>query len=146
MSRPDITHVVAPAATVNKCPKEKHLNILLQLFGYLKATAGRAMIYRRPQDRLPEITIFTDSDWISKGVDYDILSNKMEANYKSQSGFIIMFNGTPIYWKSKKQECPAQSACAAEIIAANSAYDNAFTHSITIKHIRLQPIMNNTFY
>ena len=126
MSRPDITHVVASAATVNKCPKQDHLDILLQLFGYLKKTAGRAMTYRRPEDGVPEITIFTDSDWMSKGVDYDILSHHMETNIKSQSGILIMFNETPIYWNSKKQDCPAQSACAAEIIAASTAYDTAF--------------------
>ena len=125
MSRPDIIHVVASAATVNKCPKQNHLQILLQLFGYLKETAGKVMTYRRPQDRLPEITIFTDSDWMTKGVDYDILSNKTVTNAKSQSGIIIMFNETAIYWNSKKQDCPALSASAAEIIAATTAYDNA---------------------
>ena len=83
------------------------------------------MTYRRPEDGVPEITIFTDSDWMSKGVDYDILSHHMETNIKSQSGILIMFNETPIYWNSKKQDCPAQSACAAEIIAASTAYDNA---------------------
>ena len=36
-----------------------------------------------------------------------------------------MFNETAIYWNSKKQDCPALSASAAEIIAATTAYDNA---------------------
>ena len=40
------------------------------------------MTYRRPEDGVPEITIFTDSDWMSKGVDYDILSDHMETNIK----------------------------------------------------------------
>ena len=91
MSRPDITHVVASAATVNKCPKQDHL-VLVKLFGYFKKTAGRAMTYRRPEDKLLEITIFTDSDWMSKGVDYDVISDHMQTNTKSQPGMLIMFN------------------------------------------------------
>ena len=125
MSRPDITQIVARAATVNNKPNENHLNVLLRLYGYLKTTTDKTMVYRRPEDGLPNITIFTDSDFISRGVEENTVTGELQQNTTSQAGIVIMTNETGIYWNSKKQPCPTNSVCAAEIIAANMAYESA---------------------
>ena len=123
MSRPDITHIVSRAATVNNKPNKNHLDILLQLYGYLEATTDKAMLYRRPKDGLPNVTVFTDSDFISRGTEENLQTGNLQQNTTSQAGIVIMMNETGIYWNSKKQPCPTNSVCAAEIVAANMAYD-----------------------
>ena len=127
MSRPDLSHLVAKAATVSRRPTRTHLNILLKACGYLKFTVDRKLKFLKPKDGKLDVTIFSDADWISKEDMFDEYHNCFFKSSTSTSGVLIMVNSTALFWNSSKQQCIATSAAQAEIIAAHTAMTEANT-------------------
>ena len=58
-------------------------------------------------DTLDNLTGFTDSTW------------NTEEQSKSRTGYICLFNGCAVSWKSKMQSTIAKSSCETEYIALN---------------------------
>ena len=56
------------------------------------------------------LCLFTDSDWAGDTKDR-----------KSQGGYVVLNNGSPIAWQSRKQEIVALSTLEAEYIACSEA-------------------------
>jgi hypothetical protein len=62
----------------------------------------------------PKILIYTDSNWAGEKVDR-----------KSTGGYIVMMNGLPVTWQSKKQSTIALSSTEAEYYALGEAVREA---------------------
>ena len=104
-TRPDITYAVYDLCKQLSKPTQAHLNAAKRVLAYLITTQDRGLRFRKNM-KTNTIRIYTDADWSS-----DI------ADSKSTSGYIVLLNGTPISWCSRKQNHVALSSCESEYIA-----------------------------
>ena len=83
---------------------------------YLLGTRDKGLILR--PDKTKGLKCYVDADWAGAwtfGSSYDPLSTH------SRTGFVILYAGCPILWKSKIQSITALSTTEAEYIALSSA-------------------------
>ena len=101
-------------------PTNKHLAAAKHVLRYLKHTAHYGLLFTgsggttgvpTPTDVIgtTTISVYTDASWASD-----------TKERKSTSGVVVLVNGTPISWLSKKQSAIALSSCESEYIAAAS--------------------------
>jgi hypothetical protein len=119
-------------------PNESHWAAFERIFAYLKRTPKLGPTYRKYR-KYQNLIGFTDSDWAG---DRD--------ERKSTGGYIFLFHGAPISWRSKRQSCVALSTAEAEYIAAAETAKKAiFLKSMTNtflpehQHISKIPLMKN---
>ena len=108
LTRPDIATVISQLSRVLENPQEAHWKAGIRVLRYLYTTRGKSLKYE-PENQLNnnDIIAFTDSTW------------NTEEKSRSRSGYICLFNGCAISWKSKAQSNIARSSCEAEYIALN---------------------------
>ena len=113
--RPDTMFAAHQLTLIANKPNEDHWKAAVQLLQYLKATSDRKLIYQRnPNYSLdtkadqyqPKITAYCDSDY---GTD--------RATRRSITGYVILLDGNPIHWCSRRQPITAVSSTEAEYIA-----------------------------
>ena len=111
-TRPDITYAVNCCARYMFCPKRSHELALKRIGRYLKNTSSRGMIINPTR----ELTIdaYPDADFAGM---YGHEKPTDPACAKSRSGFVIVFAGVPVLWKSKLQTETALSTMEAEVNA-----------------------------
>lgn len=106
-TRPDIAYAVSKLAKFSSDPTISHWQCVKHLLRYLQGTKKLGLLYKNGMNN---IIAYADADF---GGDLD--------DRKSTSGYVIMRNGGPLSWKSKKQTITAQSTAEAELIALNFA-------------------------
>ncbi len=112
-TRPDIAYAVSVLAKYTSRPTAKHLRIAKKLVAYLNTTDTYCMTYE-PKDGPVELVGYSDSDW---GADKE--------DRCSIGGYMFLFNGTPVSWRSKKQATVALSSTEAEYMALTAAAKEA---------------------
>ncbi|GJZ72487.1 retrotransposon protein, putative, ty1-copia subclass [Tanacetum coccineum] len=91
-------------------PSEIHWTAMKTILKYLRNTNDMVLVYReKPEDEL-KVSCYAD---VSFQTDKD--------DTKSQTGYVFMFNGGAIDWKSAKQSTTAMSFIEAEYIVAAEA-------------------------
>lgn len=95
--RPDISWVVSNLARHLTAPGKAHMEAALRVLRYLKGTQHLAMFCAM---------IYSDSDWATDAM-----------TRRSTTGFIVLLNGLPMIFYSRKQKSVALSSCEAEIFA-----------------------------
>ena len=110
LTRPDVCTIVSQLSSVLENPQEAHWNAGIRVLRYLYNTRDRSLTYNPDEIRtltLNWVNGYTDSTW------------NTEEKSRSRTGYICLFNGCAISWKSKKQGNIAKSSCEAEYIALN---------------------------
>ena len=105
--RPDVAHAANQLAQAQHLPRSRHLSGAIHCLRYLKGTAHLALCYQR--NEYPHLVGFTDSDFAG-----------CQGKRRSTTGWIFGISGSPVSWKSKKQECLTNSSCEAEYMAITS--------------------------
>lgn len=82
-------------------PREPHLQTALHLLKYLKSDPTLGLFFSKDVDFT--IKGYCDSYWAS-----------CPDSRKSVSGFLVLLGGSPVTWKSKKQETISLSSAEAE--------------------------------
>jgi len=101
-TRPDIAFSVTKAQFC--CDNnEDHWNATKRVLRYLNETKHLKIVYRPSKQKL---MAFSDADWATSTMDR-----------KSNSGYLIMLAGSPVFWRSVKQTSVALSTMKAEYIA-----------------------------
>ena len=100
-TRPDLSFTVQYLSQFNQTPCEAHYDAALHVLKYLKGTASQGIFLN--DKPLYNIEAYCDSDWAACPI-----------TRRSVSGFFILFGGTPISWKSKKQITVSLSSTEAE--------------------------------
>lgn len=116
MVRPDITMSVQQCARFCNDPKRSHEEAVKRIGRYLLKTRNRGLIFRPDSTR--GLECFVDADFAGSWSDessHDPLSTH------SRTGFVIMYAGCPIMWKSTMQNLVSLSSTESEYIALSSA-------------------------
>jgi hypothetical protein len=105
--RPDIAHAVNMLTRRMSCPRERDERAARHLLRYLHGTRKLGLLFRyEPLAHLRGLHAYADSDW----------ANDRDAR-RSTTGYITLYNGTPISWRSGLQTVISTSSCEAEYTA-----------------------------
>ena len=94
---------------------------------YLRDTWNESIIYTRGSRNPNELWGWVDADWAG---DTD--------TRRSHTGYILMMNGGPISWKSRRQDNVSLSTSEAEFVAASQAGQEALYLRETLKDFGYQ--------
>ncbi len=109
-TRPDISFAVSELSRFVSDPGVNHFQAAKRVLRYLKGTRDLGLKYSRPEGgKLNQLWGYVDSDWAG------CLDTR-----KSTTGYVLMFNGAAISWKSKRQNVVALSSAEAEFMAASA--------------------------
>ena len=106
-TRPDIAAAVGILSRHCESPSQENWIAVKRVMRYLKGTIELGLIFEWNKDRkMPTVNAYADADWAGDLCDR-----------KSTSGTVVLVNGTPGIWKSRKQVGVALSSTEAEFIA-----------------------------
>ena len=148
IGRLDITFAVASLSRFNANPREGHLKLSFQIFGYLKKFPNKSiLIDSEPLALDPELVEF-EADFLEEYPDVQLEEEDpifpekrgkalttaifFDANHghdvetrRSISGLITFVGSTPVDWSSRRQGCIATSTYCAEFMAMRAATEEA---------------------
>lgn len=116
-TRSDIAYIVHQCARFSESPKESHAKAIRWLGRYLSATRDKGLILRPQPNRGLEVYVDADfsGNWDPKSPEKD------RDTARSRHGYIIMYEGAPILWKSQLQTEIALSSTESEYIGISYA-------------------------
>ncbi|KAL0337645.1 UNVERIFIED_CONTAM: Retrovirus-related Pol polyprotein from transposon TNT 1-94 [Sesamum calycinum] len=106
-TRPDIAFSVNLLARYSSTPTKRHWNGVKHILRYLRGTSDMGLYFERHENaKATNLVGYSDAGYLSDP-------------YKaiSQSGYVFMYGGTAISWRSTKQTLVATSSNHAELIA-----------------------------
>jgi hypothetical protein len=106
-TQPDISYAVSKLSRFVKNPEDTHWGALERVMRYLKGTMSYGIYYSGHPKVLEG---YSDTNWIS---DADELY--------ATSGYVFLFGGGAVSWKSCKQTILTKSTMEAELAALNTA-------------------------
>lgn len=116
MIRPDCTFAVQQCARFCNNPTQAHEEAVKRICRYLLRTRHRGIVLCPYKSRGLECMV--DADWAGSWRDH---SSHDPLSSHSRTGYIIMYAGCPIAWKSSLQPLIALSTTEAEYIALSTA-------------------------
>ncbi|KAD7478862.1 hypothetical protein E3N88_01998 [Mikania micrantha] len=93
-------------------PKQPHLEAAIRVVRYLKSTLGQGILL--PKEGGTQLITYCDSDWMG-----------CPFTRRSRTGYVLMFGGAPVSWKSKKQSVVSRSSAEAEYRAMAATVSEA---------------------
>ena len=120
-TRSDIAYAVHQCARFSSCPKKEHGEAIRWIARYLKGTRDKGTIYRPDASRGLELYVDADfaGNWDSKEAPLD------RDTARSRHGFILMYAGCPLLWKSSLQTEIALSSTESEYTGLSYALRDA---------------------
>ncbi|KAJ0827232.1 putative RNA-directed DNA polymerase [Helianthus annuus] len=100
-TRPDITYSVNVLSQFVADPRKNHMDAATRGLRYLKGTLGLGILL--PKMGGTTLVSYCDSDWLG-----------CPLTRRSRTGYLLLFGGAPISWKSKKQSVVSRSSAEAE--------------------------------
>ena len=110
MTRPDLAWSYSELSKYVQYPGKTHMDAAEHVLQYLRDTVEESITYTRGARNANELWGWVDADWAG---DTD--------TRRSHTGYIIMMNGGPISWKSRRQDNVSLSTSEAEFVAASQA-------------------------
>lgn len=111
-TRPDITHAVQQLARFMSNPGMEHWLAAKRVLRYLKGTTTQGISYKK--DGNVNVIGFSDADW---GGD--------EVTYRSTTGYVFVWYGAAISWRSRLQRVVSLSTAEAEYVALSETSQEA---------------------
>jgi hypothetical protein len=113
---PDISYAVHQCAHFSAAPMKEHGQAVTWIGQYLLATRDKGLILRPTN---ASFDCYVDADF-SGNWDKDNATNDSDTAC-SRSGYVALYNGCPVFWKSKLQTMIALSSTESEYISLSSA-------------------------
>lgn len=112
-SRPDLAFAASHLGTYAQGPTHRAMNVANRVTTYAKRQSLHIPLPRQPHPRSPvKIEAYVDAS----------MGNENDAY--GTTGWIILCNGMPLQWKSKRQQRVARSSLKAELIAMDDLLDS----------------------
>ena len=102
-TRPDLAYAMGVLTQRFGCPTAETWNASKMVLKYLKGTCEMGISYDKSHNQL---VAYVDSDWAGD-----------KETRRSTTGYVIMFCGGPVSWRSGLQKSPAGSSAEAEYVA-----------------------------
>ncbi|MFN7263289.1 MAG: reverse transcriptase domain-containing protein, partial [Cyanobacteriota bacterium] len=131
-SRPDISYAVHQCARFCSAPMVEHGDAVRWIVRYLKGTRDKGLHLQPQKDRSFEV--FVDADFAGNW-HKDIAGTDADTA-RSRHGYIIMYAGCPIVWKSQLQTEIALSSTESEYIGLSYALREAIPIMELLKEMR----------
>ncbi|XP_022004669.1 secreted RxLR effector protein 161-like [Helianthus annuus] len=100
-TRPDISFSVNLLSQFVADPRQPHYDAAIRIVRYLKTTVGQGILL--PKEGGTNLVTYCDSDWMG-----------CPFSRRSRTGYMLLFGGAPVSWKSKKQSVVSRSSAEAE--------------------------------
>lgn len=100
-TRPELSYSVHLLSQFMQAPTEEHWSAALRVVRYLKGSPGHGILLHSTDDLT--LTIYCNADW-----------SGCPLSRSSLSACVVMLGGSPIAWKTKKQDTVAMSSAEAE--------------------------------
>lgn len=123
-ARPDIYFSVNQISRFQSSPRKIDYQKLQVILAYLNHTRSLGLCFRKSDEF--DLEIFSDSDLAGDPV-----------SGCSTTGYIMLFCGAPVLWKSKRQKMVATSSYFAETIAIFQTLEQTGPHIEALKEIGL---------
>ena len=141
MVQPDITFTVQQCAWFCIDPSLEHEQAVKRICRYLLRTKDKVLVFRPDKSR--GLECYVDADWAGtwkKRSAHDPMSAH------SCTGFVILYMGCPIIWKSSMQSLIALSTTEAEYIALSTALRDVIHMINLLKELQSMnfPVHHNT--
>lgn len=107
-TRLDISFPVGKAGRAVAAPQRKHWQLAQRIVRYLIGEPGLALCYR--SDRNEGLVTYCDADFCGD-----------DKTARSTTGFVILYGGAPIHWRSVLQDTVATSSTEAELNSLDTA-------------------------
>jgi hypothetical protein len=115
-SRPDISCATHQCAHFAADPKKEHGKAVEWLCRYLASTRDKGIIFKSTDQ---SFDVYVDSDYVGNW-DKETAADDIDTA-RSRTGYVIIYAGCPIIWKSKLQTQIALSTTEAEFMALSTA-------------------------
>jgi hypothetical protein len=125
-TRSDISYIVHQCARFTACPKDQHAQAIRWLGRYLRATKDKGLRIKPKKGRM--LKVYVDADFAGN---FDKKESHLRDTARSRHGYIIMYEGVPITWKSQLQTEIALSSTKSEYTGLSYALREA----IPIMHL-----------
>ncbi|GFH49047.1 hypothetical protein CTEN210_05523 [Chaetoceros tenuissimus] len=150
IGRPELGPLMANLNRFGTCPREKHLEIAIRSFGYLKQTKGKKIkidssplefVRESPDYEQLRPDFLEDYAYAREEVDPNMptpfgaplqMTILVDADHahdrltgRSLTGIIIFVGSTPVYWSTKRQGAVATSTYHSEFAALKEATEQA---------------------
>ena len=115
-TRPDLAYTISTLSKFSSAPTTQHVQAAKRVLRYIKQTRKLSLTFRQGLGIGEKLDLcgYCDSDWAG---DQD--------DRKSMSGYVFIFQGAAISWKSKKQSVVALSSTEVEYIGSSEAAKEA---------------------
>lgn len=105
-SRPDIMHTICMISRFQSAPKQSHLNVVNQIFKYIKGTLYFGLWY--PYNNDFTLLAYIDVDWGGS------------KDKKGTTSVTLFLGNQSVAWHSKKQECVNLCICESKFLATTT--------------------------
>ncbi|GKA01830.1 hypothetical protein Tco_0674495 [Tanacetum coccineum] len=113
-TRPDVAFALNITSRFQQNPGDAHWTAVKNIWKYLHSTEDMFLVYGGDTKRELKVSCYTDVGYLTNADDL-----------KSQTGYVFIFNGGAVDWKSTKQSIFATSYRNVEYIAAFDASKEA---------------------
>ena len=111
-TRPDISAATAILTQFMEKPTKAHVAAARNIASYARTTADLGLRYK--SEKQLRLEVYCDASFAPPG-----------GGRKSRTGYMVMINGTPVAWKSRRQDITAMSTAESEYIAMSEAARDA---------------------
>lgn len=108
ISRPELCYSIHILSQFMQAPTEAHWEGALRVVRFLKGSPGKGILLKA--DANLELSVYCDADWSS-----------CPSSHRSISSFVVLLGGSPIPWKTKKQDMVSLSSAEAEYRSMRAA-------------------------
>jgi hypothetical protein len=130
-TRSDIAYITHQCARFSTDPKQEHGKALRWLGRYLKATRDKGTILKPNGDK--DMEVFIDADFSGN---WDGAESHNRDTARSRHGYIIMYAGCPVSWKSQLQTEIALSSTESEYTGLSYALRDAIQTMELLKEMK----------
>ena len=123
LTRPDVAYSVNRIARKLHQPTKEVIRAAKRILSYLVTTSEWGICYKNSDGSPCILEVFTDASF----------ADESEDKYKSSGGFVVLFNGSVVSWKSKKMKYICTNTGEAEYLALYIAAKEALFIGFLLK-------------